>query len=191
MSSMVTLPPVRQVNWSTTTLPNGTVIQGGVIVADAVIEERSDDESVITENPVENGSVTNDHAYDLPQLLDLTYAWAAGSPQAQGQTSFLNNMYAQFLTLKQGKVLLGVITGDRQYQNMLVKGLSRTKDKDTENVLLLRISLKQLLLTSTQTVTIAPATQQSQPQNTMPTTNSGVVSLQPAPNYNAGTATGS
>jgi hypothetical protein len=175
---------VRAITWVTTTLPNGTVIQGGTITADAVIEERSDDESVITENPVENGSVTNDHAYDLPQELELTYAWSAGSSQANGQISFLNSMYQQVLTLKQGKVLLAVVTGKRFYQNLLIKGISQTTDKDTENILVLRIALKQLLLTTTQTVTIASASQQAMPQKTMPTQNVGVLGLQPASNFN-------
>lgn len=174
----------RQISWPTTTTSTGVSIQGGVIVADAVIEERSDDESVITENPVENGSVTNDHAYDLPQQLELTYAWSAASPQANGQASFLNTMYQTFLGLKMGKVLLAVVTGKRSYQNMLIKGLAQTTDKDTENVLVIRITLQQLLLTTTQTVTIASAANQSQPGNTMPTQNSGTVSLLPASNFN-------
>jgi hypothetical protein len=176
----------RNISWSTTTLPNGTTIQGGSIIADAVPEERSDDETVITENPVENGSVTNDHAFDLPQQLEITYAWAAGSPQGNGQASFLNAMYQQFLTLKQAKVILSVETGRRAYQNMLIKGLSVTTDEHTENVLLIRITLKQLLLTITQTVTVSSAAQQSLPQKTMPTINGGNVSLQPAPNFNFG-----
>jgi hypothetical protein len=183
----VTLPPLRNISWVTTTLANGTTIQGGTIIADAVIEERSDDESVITENPVEVGSVSNDHAYDLPQELELTYAWAGGSSQAQGQASFLNTTYSKLLTLKQAKVLLSVVTGKRQYQNMLIKGLSQTTDKDTENILLIRINLRQLNLTVTQTVTIPSAGQQSMPQKTAPTINSGTVSLQPGSNYNPGT----
>jgi len=185
-TSPVSLPPRRNISWATTTLSNGTTVQGGTIIADAVIEERSDDETVITENPVEFGSVTNDHAYDLPQELELTYAWAGGSSQAQGQSSFLNTTYAKLLNLKQAKILLSVVTGKRQYQNMLIKGLSQTTDKDTENILLIRITLKQLLLTMTQTVSISSAAQQSMPQKTMPTINGGTVALQPGSNYNPG-----
>jgi hypothetical protein len=182
---------VRSISWSTTTVPGGGTVQGGVITADAVIEERSDDDSVITENPVENGSVTNDHAFDLPQSLELTYAWSGGSRQAKGQSSFLNTTYAQFLTLKQAKILLFVVTGKRQYQNMLIKSLSVTTDEKTENVLLIRISLKQLLLTVTQTVTISSADQQSLPQKTQPTINGGQITLQPGSNFNSGTPKGS
>jgi hypothetical protein len=182
---------IRMISWSTTTLPNGTVIQAGMIVPDASVEERHDDDSVITENPVENGSVVNDHAYDLPQEVDLTYAWSSSSPQANGNFSFLNQMYAQLLTLKSAKVLLNIVTGKRQYQNALIKNLSETTDKDTENILLIRIGIRQLLLAVTQTVTIPPASQQAMPQKTMPTTNVGTVPLTPGTNFNSGTPTGS
>jgi hypothetical protein len=178
--------PVRNISWPTTTLPNGTTIQGGIITADAVLEERSDDESIITENPVETGSVTNDHAFDLPQDLELTYVWSAASPQNNGQYSFLNTMYQQFLTLKQAKILLAVVTGKRPYQNMLIKGISQTTNKDSENILMLRITLKQLLLAVTSSVTISSASQQSIPAKTMPTINGGAVSLGPATNFNSG-----
>lgn len=40
---------IRMISWSTTTLPNGTVVQGGMIIPDASVEERHDDDSVITE----------------------------------------------------------------------------------------------------------------------------------------------
>lgn len=190
---LVTTPftPVRQISWVSTTLANGTVIQGGQLTADSVLEERHDDESIITENPVEIGSVTNDHAYDLPQDLDLVYAWAAGSPQANQQTSFLNQTYTQLLTLKQAKILLGIVTGKRAYQNMLIKGLSTITDKDTENILQIRISVRQLILVATQTVNVPSSSQQAIPGKTMPVSNAGQSSLAPATNYNAGTPTGS
>ena len=181
---------VRSISWATTTLTNGYTFQGGTIQADAVVEERHDDESVITENPVENGSVTNEHAYDLSQELELTYVWSAGSPQAQGQVSFLNSMYGKFLNLKQAKIFLAVVTGKRMYRNMLIKGISETTDKETENILMLRITLKQLLLADTQTLAISSAAQMTIPQKTMPTVNGGTVSLQPAPNFNPGTPKG-
>lgn len=178
-------PASRGISWSTTTIPGGATVQAGGITPDASVEERSDDESVITENPVENGSVSNDHAYDLPQQLELTYAWAPGSQQGKGQVSFINDMYQKLLMLKQAKILLTVSTGRRLYQSMLIKGLSVTTDKETENILMIRIMLQQLLLTKTQTVSIPTAAQMTQPEKTMPTINGGAVSLQPAPNFNS------
>jgi hypothetical protein len=190
---LVTTPftPVRKINWVTTKLSNGTTIPGGQLIADAVLEERHDDESIITENPVELGSVTNDHAYDLPQDLDLVYVWSAASPQAGGQTSFLNQTYAQLLTLKQAKILLGIVTGKRAYQNMLIKGLSEITNGETENVLQIRISVRQLILVIVQTVNVSSSAQQAIPAKTMPLQNSGNSALAPATNFNSGTPTGS
>jgi hypothetical protein len=195
-----TIIPVRFISWVLPPSPPNPQPSGvppsGTITADSVIEERYDDESIITENPVETGSITSDHAYDLPQELDVTYAWSAASPQAGGQSSFLNQLYDQVLALKQGKVLLTVSTGRRLYQNLLIKSISTISDRDTENILQLRLSLRQLILTTTQTVTTGQAnqTQASQqliPAKTMPTQNSGTVSLAPATNFNSGTPTGS
>jgi hypothetical protein len=189
--------PSRFISW---VLPTNTQVAGvppsGTIVGDSVIEERYDDESIITENPVETGSVSNDHAYDLPQELDVTYVWSAASPQGNGQLSFLNGMYTQFLALKTGKVLLTVSTGRRLYQNMLIKAISTISDRDTENILNLRLSLRQLILVSTQVLTSGQAnqTQASQqiiPAKTMPVLNGGTQSLAPGSSFNAGTPTGS
>lgn len=191
-----TIIPLRMITWSDTPIGNGssaTTFPAGQIVADSVIEERSADELVITENPVEQGSVINDHAYDLPQDLDLVYVWASGSPQAQQQQTFLQDTYQQVLSLKQAKILVSVFTGKRQYQNMLIKGISLTTDKDTENILELHLTFKQILLAITSTVNTSStsAAQQSIPAKTMPTINGGTQSLQPAPNYNSGNPNGS
>jgi hypothetical protein len=177
----------RSISWDTVTLPGGGTFPGGALFPDTVLEERHDDESIITENPVEIGSVTNDHAYDLPQELELTYVWSPASKNNINKTeSFLNDWYMLLLNLKQAKILVTVVTGKRQYDNMLIKGLSETTDANTENVLMIRIALRQLILAITQTVSISSAAQQSLPQKTAPTINSGNVSLGSGQNFNGG-----
>jgi len=168
----------------------------GMIVADSVLDERYEDDSIITENPVETGSVSNDHAYDLPQEFDTTYVWSAASPQAGGQISFLNQMYVQLLALKTGKVVVSISTGRRLYQNMLIKSLSTISDKDTENILQLRISFRQLILVSTQVLTSGQSIQASNsqqliPAKTMNTSPLGTQSLSNGSQFNPGTPTGS
>jgi hypothetical protein len=174
----------RGLIWSNTTLADGTTFPSGNLVPDTVIEERCDDELVMTENPVEDGSTTSDHAYDLPQDLEVTYAWQVGAVSGRS-IAFLDDTYTQLLNLKQAKIILTVATGKRAYYPMLIKGISVTNDRDTENILLARISLRELLLTTTQAGTVAPASQQSLPQKTMSTTNNGNVSALPAPNFNS------
>lgn len=184
---MSTNAAARSISWHTTTLPNGTVFQGGVLFPDSVIEERHDDDSEITENPVEYGSVSNDHAFDRPQELEIDCVWDP-SRQSSGQAGFLKSTYRQVLNLKQAKILIIIVTGKRQYENMLIKHVSEITDKDTENVLRLRLTIQQLILALTQTVTISSAAQQALPQKTSPTINNGNVSLQSGANYNSTTA---
>src|SRR5579863_3681304 len=109
-ANSVTVFAARSISWDTTTLPSGTTFQGGVLFPDTVMEERHDDDSVITENPVEDGSVVNDHAYDLPQDLEVVAVWDPFK-QANGQPGFLETVYQQVLSLKQAKILLNVVTG--------------------------------------------------------------------------------
>jgi hypothetical protein len=196
----VTIKPVRniiglntagsggsgQVNPTTGTIQVTSALQVTTITADAVVEEESDDESVVTEHPVEVGSVISDHMFDLPSRLGLIYAWSIGSPQnAQQDQDFLKNLYQKLLSLKSGKVLCTVNTGKRQYQNMVLQRVSLRTDKENENSMTVHVDLKQIIQATTQLVPLSSAAVQAQPQNTAPTVNQGNVNLQPAPNFNA------
>ena len=161
------------------------------LIADAVIDELSRDELEMTEQPVEVGSTITDHAFNLPQELDLTYGWAMGSPQNSSKDpSFLKNLYQQFLALQSGKVLVTVYTGKRIYQSMLIRVISMKTDNLTENVLFLQLSLKQVIFATTSVVNVNPNDRMFLPQRTASITDRGVVTLQPAPNFNYNAAQG-
>ncbi len=68
----------------------------GTFVADCVVEERHDDSWVITEHPVEQGSVISDHIYKLPATVTLSYLWSMASPlntaSSQAFSDMLRNM---------------------------------------------------------------------------------------------------
>lgn len=175
MSSVpVSLKPVRN------------IIGGGLtIVADAVIAEHHDDELVMTDQPVEQGSTITDNAYKLPAELELTYAWSLGSPQNTGMDlSFLKNLYQQLLGFQVNRTLLTVNTGKRVYQNMLVRIISVPTDQYNENSMTVRLLLQEVLLATTQVVPLTSAAVQQFPQQTAPVQNQGGASLQPAPNFN-------
>jgi hypothetical protein len=159
---------------------------GQPIIADATIEEDHDDETTMTDQPVEVGSMVTDHAFDEPAELNLVYAWSLGSPQnTQRDPSFLKNLYQTFLGMKSSRTILTVYTGKRIYQSMLIRKIQETTDKDNENSMTLRIGLRQLLLATTSVTQGAPQSQQSQPDKTSPTIDQGTQSLQPAPNFNS------
>lgn len=165
-----------------------------VIQADAVISEEHLDEMIMTDNPVEAGSqgaIVTDHAYRLPSELVLTYDWATASAQnTTFDPSFLTSLYQQMLSIEANKTLLQVFTGKRQYNNMLIRALATTTDAAHENVLLLRVSLREILIATTQTLTlpanVGSINNQSQPQNNAPIVPQGPVGIIPGNNFNPG-----
>ena len=88
-------------------------------------------------------------------------------------------VYASFLEMQSNSELLDVITGKRQYSNMLLRTIEVTTDKTTENVLSAVLTLRELILTSTTTVQVADKTDMAQGASTSPTQNAGVKSPVP------------
>jgi len=155
-----------------------SALQSTTIIADAVVEENHDDEAVITEQPVEVGSVVTDHMYKLPAKLELIYAWSEGSPQnATRDISFLKNIYQQLLGFQVGRFLCTVNTGKRIYQNMVVQRIIEKTDNQNENSLTVRLSMQEILFAETQIVPVVSSASQAIPQKTAPVVNKGAVSL--------------
>jgi hypothetical protein len=155
----------------------------GTVTFDATIEERHEDEWVMTEQPVEVGSTITDHIYKMPAMLDITAVSMMGSPQNNQQDpSFLRTLYNTLLAL--GGALLPVQTGKRTYKNMAIRSLRINTDKTSENILSISISLQEILLATTTLVTVTPIQNQAIPQKTAGTINQGPVNTQPASNFN-------
>lgn len=172
---------------SSGTISTTSSLQATTLMADAVVRELHEDELVITEHPVEQGATISDHAYKLPAKLELIYAWAAGSPQNTTQdVSFLKNLYQQFLNIQASQTFCTVNTGKRIYQNMLMKSIRVTEDKETENSLIISVTMQEILLATTQIVPLSSSAVQAMPNRTGPVVNQGNLSLQPATNFNAG-----
>lgn len=148
------------------------------LIADAVVSERHDDELVITDNPVEQGSVISDHAYAMPAILELVYCWSLGSKQNTTQDySFLQKLYQQFLAIHKGRQLCKVNTGKRIYTNMLMQRVSTESDRDNENSLTIRITMREVILAQIQIVPVSSADSQALPRKTSPIINQGNVNL--------------
>lgn len=155
------------------------------ITADAVVEEKHTDTLIITEHPVEEGAVVADHAYKLPAEVTLTYVWSGGSNQnVNGDSTFLRALYQQLLSLQVNRTLFTIITGKRDYDNMLLQNVYVTTDRKTENSLQVVAVCREIILTRTQIVQLTPAAQQLLPNKTAPVVNQGDVNLGPAPNFN-------
>ena len=130
----------------------------GTIIADVVIEERHEDDSVITTHPVERGSTISDHKYPQPARVTLTYGWTLS--YSNRTQNFLQDIYTSLRALKdqQPVELFDIYTGKRHYKNMTIKSLSITTNKDNENILMVQVSCVEVLFATTQVVQFSGVT---------------------------------
>lgn len=181
----------------------------GQMTAQVTIRETHTDELEITDHPIEVGSVISDHAFMRPCELVVECGWSnsptdygilsgllapvLGTVQslasliAGGGVSQVKAVYDQFLAMQSQRVPFSVQTGKRIYDNMLVKSLRVVTDKTSENSLMVTAVLRQVILVSTQVVSVGAAqADQANPSSTTPTVQQGNVSLNStSPTYNA------
>ena len=166
----------------------------GGLVADATVEETHTDELEITEHPIDQGASITDHAFMRPREVVIKFGFSnstgtggaysnAGLPTlpsvlAGSGARQIDEIYQQLLGMQATRQLLNVYTARRKYANMLIKSLRVSTNKETENVLMVEALFRQVILVSTQVVTV-PAAAANQPQKkvTLPTTVAGSKAL--------------
>lgn len=162
----------------------GRTIMG--LFADVTVEEKHKDELKITEHPTEVGAAISDHAYKEPPEVMMKVGWSEsagtlngflGDTILGGNTS-LTIVYQTLLQLQDQALPLIISTGKRLYTNMLIKSLACTTDLQTENVLMIDITFKKVIMVSTQTTFIAIENQAS-PEATAGVTDGGTVQAKP------------
>lgn len=175
-----------------TLLGTGSYRTIGPISADVTVEEEHHDELFITLHPVEQGAAISDHAFKMPARVRIKAGWSQGGKgmfgndglaglassavaivPTMGDPSYLADIYANLLNFQESAQLLTIVTGKRLYDNMLIRELSVTTDQRTENALLVEIECQEVIIVQTQTVQMAPATNQASPQKTAPVQDMG------------------
>lgn len=166
----------------------------GGLFADVTVEEVHNDELAITQHPVEKTADITDHAYPLPVRLQVRIGYSpsgsgiGGSVPTPEDPVPLQTIYEQYLAMQKGRELLEVQTGKRLYENMLIRTIALTTDKDTENALFLTLDLQEIILVETQTVTVPQNNVQKNPAKTGNTLNGGTKNLLfNPPTYNSAT----
>lgn len=160
----------------------------GGFTADVTIDEDAVDELAITDFPVEQGADITDHSFVRPSRIKIQVGYSNSSQNSGGDPNYATNVYAQFLALLQSRQLFDVVTGKRSYTSMLMERLTQHTDQKVENALLMTVECRQVILTSTQTVSVPQTSNMQNPQINGPTVNGGANSLQPAPNFNSAQA---
>src|ERR1022692_3027093 len=175
---------------STSTVADVLLTSGrniGGLIPNVTIEEYHTDSLTVTKHPVQLGATISDHAYLNPQQLVMKVGWTNSSDLTSElysgniftqPISNVSDLYEAALALQASRQLLMVNTGKRLYYNMLITKLETTTNEDTENSLILIVTMEQLILvtiggTASQTGQIGTSANQDSPKDTAAPTNSG------------------
>lgn len=166
----------------------------GLMVPSVVISEKHSDALEITEHPVEkpttgtNSGFIADHAYKRPSEVTMECGFAGGGSlldfadtSAIGLSLGLSpkEVYQQLLDMQSSRVPFDVITGKRVYRNMLLRTLEVTTDKTSENVLMCTLTLREVIMSQTQSVSVAEKADMQDGVSTSAVQNSGTKSTTP------------
>lgn len=158
----------------------------GLIIPDVVVSEKHSDTLEITEHPVEIGAPVADHSFKRPAELSMEVGFAGGGSLLDllNTTSFgiglglsPRETYQQILDLQASRVPFDVVTGKRIYSNMLIRVIDVTTDRTTENVLMASLVLRQVLISQTQSISVANKSDMASGVSTSAVQNTGTKSV--------------
>lgn len=159
----------------------------GILIPAVVVSEKHSDTLEITEHPVEKptssgAGAVSDHAYRRPSEVTMEVGFSGGGSLldfTDTTTLGLNlglspsETYAQIIDIQRSRVPFDVVTGKRMYSNMLIRAIEVTTDRTTENVLSAVLTLRELIISQTQTITVADKTNMKEGVNTSAVINTG------------------
>lgn len=169
--------------------------QIGTISVDATLEEIGTDLLQITEHPVEAGANITDHSFYRPAELVMHCGWSnanalfatslGGNQTFAGgslvKDDYISSIYSQLIALQQSLQPFTVVTTIRSYKNMVMTSIGLTRDQKTSQALMVTVTMRQIIIVSTQTSSIAPAANQANPASTSETVDYGAQSLKNNP----------
>jgi hypothetical protein len=160
----------------------------GGIEIQATLEEVHNAQVEVTDHPVEAGAEITDHSFNRPVEVILRCAWSNSSLDAiegavlnllqngfSGGGDYVSGVYTQLKALKEARQPFDIVTSLQLYQNMLITGLSITRDVKSSQALMASITCREVILVTTQ-VAGTPLSNQAFPQST---SNPANVSTQP------------
>ncbi len=164
-----------------------------ILIPDVVITEKHSDNLEITEHPVERPTSAGagfiaDHAYRRPSEVVMEIGFSGGGTLLDLlDTSRIGlslgisprETYQKLLDLQRSRKPFSVTTGKKLYENMLIKVLDVTTDKTSENVLMATLTLRELIISETQTVNVAAKDDMKEGANTSAVQNSGMKTPKP------------
>ncbi|MGP2410145.1 phage baseplate protein [Yersinia sp. 2553 StPb PI] len=163
----------------------------GLLVPSVIISEKHQDALEITEHPVEVGAAVNDHAYKRAAEVTMEVGFAGGGSLLDFvDTSTIGlslgkspeEVYQELRELQESREPFDVITGKRKYRNMLIRGIEVTTDKTSENVLMCVLTLREVIMSQTESVKVADKENMQEGVSTAAMQNTGTKAPAPANN---------
>ncbi|HEY8355731.1 MAG TPA: hypothetical protein VIK69_12045 [Methylophilaceae bacterium] len=158
----------------------------------ATLEEVHTDTIQASEHPIERGAAITDHAYKKPAEVLIRCGWTDSSFTAlvgsvsslfQGGSvgdRYIDGVYSQLLALQESRQPFTIVTGLRQYDNMLIQSLRVDRDQKTSNALMVTAICRQVIIVETQATQLPPREAQRDPASTAEVENTGVKLATPA-----------
>ncbi|EAR0004434.1 phage baseplate protein [Salmonella enterica] len=177
----------------------------GILIPSVVVSEKHSDVLEITEHPVEKPTTNSasgfiaDHAYKRPSEVTMECGFAGGGSlldfidtSSIGLSAGLSpkETYQNLLRLQSDRLPFDVVTGKRVYRNMLIKTLEVTTDKTSENVLNCILTLREIIMTQTKSISVADKSDMQDGVSTSAVQNSGTKSVTPVNDSLLGQVTG-
>ncbi len=161
----------------------------GLLVPSVIIAEKHQDALEITEHPVEVGAAVNDHAYKRAAEVTMEVGFAGGGSLLDFvDTSTIGlslgkspeEVYQELRDLQESRQPFDVITGKRKYSNMLIRAIEVTTDKTSENVLMCVLTLREVIMSQTESITVADKENMQDGVSTSAMQNTGTKAPAPA-----------
>ncbi|CNE63888.1 phage baseplate protein [Yersinia enterocolitica] len=163
----------------------------GLLVPSVIISEKHQDALEITEHPVEVGAAVNDHAYKRAAEVTMEVGFAGGGSLLDFvDTSTIGlslgkspeEVYQELRDLQESRQPFDVITGKRKYSNMLIRGIEVTTEKTSENVLMCVLTLREVIMSQTESIKVADKENMQEGVSTSAMQNTGTKAPAPANN---------
>lgn len=149
----------------------GIIRSVGGIIFDVTVSENHEDKLEITDHPIQSGGTVSDHAYKLPQEVTLTVGKGA-----QDGEDVPKETYDKILELQASREPFDIVTGKREYKNMLIADITVVSERETENVLMVTLVCREVILVETIEVAVSgkgPTSRQKMGQDTQSTKQGG------------------
>ena len=156
----------------------------GEIELDIIVSETTNTSSIITSNPVENGSDVNDNiiinpmTYSISGIVSDTKVAPLGglnTPDSfAGESTPSKDAWEELLELQAKKIPFTLVTNLKEYDNVVIENLSTTQDKETSNSLNFTANMKEIIFVGSEVLTAEQFSEQDTADQTVPNTEGGL-----------------